>query len=144
MKSIKWKKQGHFWLQPRVTMKSNEIIHLILHGKLDSTVYKCERWPNSSSNFNWWIWSWLVLIWNNISPKSSGPLNHHFPRLLKRVTRLNLHCHIQSMKSPFNCLPLLLADSQGMPAKRLKLEQQPTKYIQIFHQTVPSLEAILC
>ena len=66
------------------------------------------------------------------------------PRLLKRVIGLSLHGHIQSMKSPFSCHPLLLPDSPGMPAKRLKLERQPTKYIQIFHQTVPSLEAILC
>lgn len=62
----------------------------------------------------------------------------------KRSTRLKLHCHNQSMKSPFSCDPLLLADSQGMPAKYLKLEQQPTKYIQILHQTVPSLAVILC
>lgn len=66
------------------------------------------------------------------------------PGLLERVTRLTLHHHAQSMKSPFSCHPLLLADFQGMPAKSLKLERQPTKYIQIFHQTMPSLEAILC
>lgn len=65
-------------------------------------------------------------------------------RLLKRVVRLTLRCYIQSMKRLFSCHPLLLADSQGMPAKRLKLERQPTKYIQIFHQTLPSLEAIFC
>lgn len=98
--------------------------------------------------FNRQIWTWQELIWNNTSLWSSGPLHHQCPKgcffFLKRITRLKLHCHNQSMKSPFSCHPSLLADSQGMPAKYLKLEQQPTKHIQILHQTVPSLEVILC